>query len=247
MRHFAYCIAAALVALSVASVDEPESFGKTIAVIGATGGLGSRIVQRASELGYHVNAILRDGSKAAETLPLLPEVEHRIVPSFHPVNFKNLVEALTEQEYVVEVIDNEDRLEKVETIIRAVVEAKVQNFIVCGGAGVLKASDEKNARHLFEELEGSVESWFKPVSELHLKTQNLAFSSDIPVVAQLAPPAMSPGERTGTFTTSKDFLGVGGMDPISYEDVADVLMQALPNIKYYNRAVIGVRKTLDEL
>jgi hypothetical protein len=49
---------------------------------------------------------------------------------------------------------------------------------------------------------------------------------------------MSAGELTKGFTPSKDL--VGGVNSVSYEDVADVLLQAIPELHLFNRSMIGI-------
>jgi len=49
---------------------------------------------------------------------------------------------------------------------------------------------------------------------------------------------MSAGELTKALTPSKDL--VGGVNSASYEDVADVLLQAIPALQTFNRSMIGL-------
>ena len=149
------------------------------------------------------------------------------------------------REYVIEVIDNEDRLKKISTIARAAVDDKVQNFIVCGSAGAFKLSNDPDSKRLYDELGDSIGKWLKP-AEWHLSTQELAFASHIPIIAKLSPPEIYAGVRTGTYSPSKNVMGAG-VDSVSYEDVADVFMTALPKLEYYDRAMIGSSKTNKEL
>jgi hypothetical protein len=49
---------------------------------------------------------------------------------------------------------------------------------------------------------------------------------------------MAAGEHTKSLTPMKDI--VGGVNTASYEDVADVIIQAIPALKSYNRSMIGL-------
>jgi len=213
-----------------------------LAVIGSTGGLGQRIIEQAIEKGYIVTAIARDATKAASVLPA--GIDIKIVEAVHQDHFDALRSAVFGQDVVMEVIDNTDRVAKAELIIQAVIAENVPSFVACGGAGELRVSDVPDALRVYEEVGDKWGAWLTPVTEMHLAVQfstqlSMAFASTIPTVAQIAPPGMSAGELTKSFEPSKDVnAGVSGC---SYEDVADVFLQALENLEQYNRSMIGIR------
>ena len=72
-------------------------------------------------------------------------------------------------------------MEKVRLITQAVVEANVNTFIVCGGAGELKMSAEENSQRLYEVLGDSIGTWLKPVTLMHLEAQKVAFDSSVSI------------------------------------------------------------------
>ena len=210
-----------------------------LAVIGSTGGLGQRIVKQAIEKGYIVTAIARDATKAASVLPA--GIDIKIVEAVHQDHFDALRRAVFGQDVVMEVIDNTDLVAKAELIIQAVIAENVPSFVACGGAGQLRVSDVPDALRVYEEVGDKWGAWLTPVTEMHLavQVQHAAFASTIPTVAQIAPPGMSAGELTKSFEPSKDVNA--GVNGCSYEDVADVFLQALENLEQYNRSMIGIR------
>jgi putative NADH-flavin reductase len=208
-----------------------------LAVIGATGGLGQRIVKQAVEKGYTVTAIARDSTKAAAVLPAGTTI--KIVEGIHQDHYEALRSAISYQDVVIEVIDNTDRIAKAKLIIQAIIAENVPSFVACGGAGELRVSDAPDAQRLYEEVGDSWGAWLKPVTETHLAVQEAAFSSTIPIVAQITPPGMVAGELTKLFEPSKNIIA--GVGRCSYEDVADVLLQAIENFEQYNRSMIGMK------
>jgi putative NADH-flavin reductase len=151
-----------------------------LAVLGATGGLGQRIVRQAAELTSQkilVTAIVRDSAKASS---LFSEgINLKVVPSVDEANKALLLDAFKDQDIIIEVIDNTDRVEKVRLITQAVIDANVTSFIVCGGAGALKMSTEENSKRLYEVLGDSIGTWLKPVTLMHLEAQKVAFNSSV--------------------------------------------------------------------
>lgn len=151
-----------------------------LAVVGATGGLGQRIVKQAIELTTQkifVTAIVRDSAKASSLFP--DTVKLKVIPSVDEANKELLVDAFRGQDIILEVIDNSDRVEKVRLITQAVLHANVNTFIVCGGAGALKMSGEENSQRLYEVLGDSIGTWLKPVTLMHLEAQKVAFDSSV--------------------------------------------------------------------
>lgn len=101
-------------------------------------------------------------------------------------------------------------------------------------------SADPSSQRLYEVLGDSIGTWLKPVTLLHLATQQVAFSSSIPTVAQISPPGMAAGALSGEYKPIKDI--VAGVNSASYEDVADVILQAIPSLEEFNRAMIGIAK-----
>lgn len=151
-----------------------------LAVLGGTGGLGQEIVKQALAQNYAVTAVVRDLAKATSLLP--GTVNLKVVASVDESSLPLLVDALTGQDILIEVIDNSDRVAKVGVIVQAATQANVKSFIVCGGAGTLKMSADENAQRLYEILGDSIGTWLKPVTLMHLETQKVAFASSVRTV-----------------------------------------------------------------
>ena len=87
-------------------------------------------------------------------------------------------------------------------------------FVACGGAGTLFTNPEKTERlvSILETLPNM--GWARPVTNLHLAVQEIAFKSSIPTVFQIAPPGMVNETFTGSFEASKDLNA--GVNSLSY-------------------------------
>ena len=205
-----------------------------LAVVGATGGLGQCIVKQAAASGHTVTAVVRDAAKAAEAFAAF-EVSIKVADL---ASGAGLSEAFAGQDAVVEVISNSERPHAVEKIIAAAESAGVSTFAACGGGGVLRVAPAPDSPLLYIVLGDSMGAWLKPVTELHLAVQKLAFESKIPTVFQLAPPQMVPGELSRSFVPQKDV--VAGVNKVSYEDYADVFLQALLAAGEYNRSSVAI-------
>lgn len=206
-----------------------------LAVFGSTGGLGQRIVKAAIGAGHSVTGIARNSEKASALFGA--DITVKIVPSIEKDQYSLIVDAMRNADCVIEVVDNDNRVGKVELLVKAAEEANIFNFIVCGGAGALFMNDEKQQR-LYEFLGDSIGTWLKPVSLMHLEAQKIAFESKIPVVAQIAPPGMAAGELTNKLTPGNDITD--GVNSASYEDVADVIMQSMSCLDTFNRRMIAM-------
>ena len=88
-----------------------------------------------------------------------------------------MTEAFTGSDVVVEVISNSERPHGIQTIIKKAEEAAVPIFVACGGAGTLFIDPEKNQRlvSVLETLPNM--GWARPVTNLHLAVQEIAFES----------------------------------------------------------------------
>jgi hypothetical protein len=77
-------------------------------------------------------------------------------------------------------------------IVQACETQKVKTFIACGGAGQLFQPDGTRLWEFLATLPNM--GWAKPITELHMSVQEVAFKSSIPMVMQIAPPGMANGE-----------------------------------------------------
>jgi len=208
---------------------------KRIAVVGATGGLGQEIVRLSAAAGYEVIAVVRDAVKAKNLFESLAGV--RIAPA-DLSSGEGLTEAFAGAQVVVEVVANTERPHNIQNIVSKCETTGVSVFVACGGAGQLFIDPERSKR-LVTVLETMPNmEWVRPVTDLHMAVQEMAFKSGIPTVFQITPPGMSSGSLTGEFKASKDMAA--GVNSLSYQDVASVLLDSLNDAPFFDRAMMGL-------
>lgn len=185
-----------------------------IAVIGATGNIGSKIMAEALERGHDVTAIARDTSK----LPGHPRLSPQKGDAADSAALASIVHG---HEAVISSLPfpNVDPA----TLCAALKKAGVKRLLVVGGAGSLNAPgghgqlvDQPDFPAAWKDIALKGRDFLN-----HLKTEpTLEWTF-------LSPSAMiAPGERTGTFRTGKDDLLVdaAGNSHISQEDYAIAML-----------------------
>lgn len=189
-----------------------------IALIGATGMAGSRILEELVSRGHYVKAIARHTHKVADT--------ERVLSVDLDLNDHDaLVKELNGQDAVVSAV----RFQGLNgnALINAIRDSKVKRFVVVGGAGSLNVPNQ-NIRVLDSE---DFPEAYKPEAEAaagfldHLKQIDDLDWTFISPSAEFA-----PGKRTGEFRIGKDELLVGDEgSKISTEDFAVALSDELEN------------------
>ncbi len=187
-----------------------------IALIGATGMAGSRILEELVSRGHYVKAIARHTHKVADT--------ERVLSIDLDLNdHEALVNELKGQDAVVSAVRfqglNGDGL------INAIRDSKVKRFIVVGGAGSLNLPN-KNTRVLDSE---DFPEAYKPEAQAAATFLDSLKQVDDLDWTYISPSAeFGPGKRTGEFRTGKDELLVGDEgSKISTEDFAIALSDEL--------------------
>ncbi len=184
-----------------------------IAIIGATGNVGSRLVDEALSRGHHVTAIARDAGH-------LPPDENLEFLKADATNPEKLSEALKGHAAVI----SATRFQQVEpeSLIGAVRRSSVKRYLVVGGAGSLEVSpglalvDSPGFPALYrdESLAG------KAFLDALRKVEDLDWT-------MLSPSALfTAGKRTGVFRLGQDSLltSADGKSWISFEDFAVALL-----------------------
>ncbi|MBB5389955.1 MULTISPECIES: NAD(P)-dependent oxidoreductase [unclassified Herbaspirillum] len=192
-----------------------------IAIIGATGNVGSRILEEALRRGHSVIAIARDASKIAA----------RASVTARSADVKDTA-ALAAAIQGADVVVSSGRFAsfKAADLLPPVKQAGVKRIAVVGGAGSLEIAPGKA---LIDTPEFPAE--YKPeasagrdfLNDLR-KEQDIAWTF-------LSPSALFvPGERTGKFRLGQDQLLVAadGKSSISYEDFAIALLDELEQPKH---------------
>ncbi len=182
-----------------------------IALIGATGNAGSRILTELSQRGHQITAIARDTSK----VPPLPAVTAAAVDI---ADVARLSEILRGHEVVVSSVHF--TASDPEKLIEAVEAAGVPRYLVVGGAGSLEVAPGKRvvdtpdfpAQYRDEALGGA--------AFLDTLRRNTKLDWTF-----LSPSALfTPGERTGKFRLGTDQLLTNEHgSSISFEDYAIAL------------------------
>ncbi|MDQ1095014.1 MULTISPECIES: NAD(P)-dependent oxidoreductase [Chryseobacterium] len=201
---------------------------KKVAVIGATGFVGTHVVKELAERGYQVEALARDTSKVQQH-------ENVTAKSIDVNNVDELAEALKGNDAVINTFNAgwtnpnlyDDFLNGSVNIEKAVEKAGVKRFITVGGAGSLyidgkqlvdgpdfpqdiKPGAQAARDYLNKIKENTTLDWtfFSPAIEMHQGTA---------------------GVRTGKYRTALEnpVFDENGRSVLSVEDVAVVLADEL--------------------
>jgi putative NADH-flavin reductase len=204
-----------------------------VAVIGASGFIGSKLVHEAVSRGHVVTAITR----SPEKLPL----HERIVPAKADVNdVPALTRLLHGQDAVihayapgrgVEPRENKDKQRAgTLSIIAATKEAGVKRLLAVGGAGSLEV--RPGVAH-FDTPEFPAEYQGGARATAQIKDL-LRAENDLDWTFLCPSTSIFPGERTGKFRLGDDALltGADGQSRISVEDYAVAMIDELENPKH---------------
>lgn len=180
-----------------------------IAVIGATGMVGSRTVAEAASRGHQVDAYSRkgtavEGASSSQALDLSDAQAARAVIDAHDAT-------------VVTVVNRGDAQANVENHRGLIQAAPTGRFIVVGGAGGLQADENtllKDTPDFPAEIYAEANS-FVDVLNLYRASEGLVWTVLAPA------PVLQPGERTGQYKTELDVPA--GMT-VSAEDFAVALV-----------------------
>ncbi len=216
-----------------------------IALFGATGTIGSRVLREALERGHQVTAVVRDPAKGAELVERHPGLAVTTGDVLDPAS---VTDAARGQDVVVSAVgggDGPGHLATIEPAAKSLVAGLRElgdgapRLIAVGGAGSLRMPDGKrvwDAEGLPEFLlqimhaHGDALDFYRTVSDV--RWTNISPAGTI-----------EPGERTGTYRTALDDLVVDaqGRSRISAEDYAVALVDEIENPKH-----VGERFTVGE-
>ena len=220
---------------------------KKVALIGASGFVGSAILKELLDRGYKVEALVRNPGKIRINNPNLS------VKKLDVTNEHSLVDALNGYENVISAYNPgwqnphiyEDTLTNYPKILEAAKKAKVKRLLIVGGAGTLFV---KPGLRLIDS--GALpEAWLpgvKSLGEFYLNTLNKendidwVFFSPAANLGDLG--AKGPGKRTGKYRLGKDDLitDADGNSFISVEDYAKAMVDELESPAHHKeRFTIG--------
>jgi len=201
---------------------------KKVAVIGATGFVGSHIVKELGSRGYQVEAIVRDTSK-------VPQNDNITAKSININNIDELSEALKGSDAVISAYNAgwtnpnlyNDFLSGSENIEKAVEKSGVKRFITVGGAGSLYINgkqlvDSPDFPEAYKSGATAARDYLNKIKEN--KTLDWTFFSPAIEMNQT-----TAGTRVGTYRTSLEtpVFDENGRSVLSVEDVAVVLVDEL--------------------
>jgi hypothetical protein len=184
-----------------------------IAIIGATGNVGSRLVDEALSRGHQVTAIARNAAR------LSPD-KNLTFSRADATNPENLASALKGHDVVISATPFQQV--KPDSLIAAVRRSGIKRYLVVGGAGSLEVAPGL----------ALVDSPGFPVLYREEASAGKAFLEQLRKVSDLDWTVLSPsaffnaGKRTGTFRLGHDSLltAADGKSSISFEDFAIALL-----------------------
>lgn len=194
---------------------------KNVVLIGASGFVGTAILNELLNRGHKVTAIVRDLAKVTASNPNLKVVQADVTDT------DVLIEASKGKDAVISAYNPgwknpniyEETLKNYPLIVDSVKKAGVERLLIVGGAGTLFYAPGKMVMDA-DDVPAKLLPGIKSLGEFYLNT--LRKENDIDWIF-LSPAAnMTPGERTGKFRIGKDDLvvDVNGDSNISVEDYA---------------------------
>ena len=214
---------------------------KNVVLIGASGFVGTAILNELLNRGHKVTAIVRDPAKVTASNPNLKVIQADVTDT------DVLIEASKGKDAVISAYNPgwknpniyEETLKNYPLIVDSVKKAGVERLLIVGGAGTLFYAPGKMVMDA-DDVPAKLLPGIKSLGEFYLNT--LRKENDIDWIF-LSPAAnMTPGERTGKFRIGKEDLvvDVNGDSNISVEDYAVAMVDELEQKKYHKeRFTIG--------
>ena len=214
---------------------------KDVVLIGASGFVGTAILNELLNRGHKVTAIVRDPAKVTASNPNLKVVQADVTDA------DVLIETCKGKDAVISAYNPgwknpniyEETLKNYPLIVDSVKKAGVERLLIVGGAGTLFYAPGKMVMDA-DDVPAKLLPGIKSLGEFYLNT--LRKENDIDWIF-LSPAAnMTPGKRTGKFRFGKDDLVVdaNGDSNISVEDYAVAMVDELEQKKYHKeRFTIG--------
>lgn len=214
---------------------------KNVVLIGASGFVGTAILNELLTRGHKVTAIVRNPQKISTTHPNL------IVIKADVSDTNALVDACKGKDAVISAYNPgwtnpniyDEILRNYPLILNAVKQSGVERLLCVGGAGTLFCAPGLrvvDSGVIPDAIMGGVKS----LGEFYLNT--LIHEKDIDWVFFSPAGTLEPGKRTGVFRLGKDDLIVdeNGTSHISVEDYAVAMVDELETPKHhYERFTIG--------
>jgi uncharacterized protein len=200
-----------------------------IALFGATGMIGQRILAEALSRGHEVTAIVRD--------PVRLDKEHErlrvVVGDIFDEN--KVAQAVRGHDVVISAFgpkagEEKTLIEATRSLINGVKKSGVDRLIAVGGAGSLEVAPGVQLVNTPD-----FPDFIKPIALAHREALNIYLQEKELNWTNVSPAAMiAPGERTGTYRTDTDRLVVdeNGESRISAEDFAVAILDEVENPRF---------------
>lgn len=211
---------------------------KKIAIIGATGMIGSRILMELIERDYVITAISRhpfDLPGSTNLIACEGDLLNKDVVAGHVLALENevLISAINPDPNHLD-----DFVIAAENLVTVAKQCGIKKLITIGGAGSLLTSDDK----MIMDAEGFNPDW-RPIAEAHRKALDIYKNmSDFKFTwINVSPAAMiSPDEKTGIYRIGTDehlLTDSEGNSYISAEDFASAVVDLIPNEEIKNQRI----------
>ncbi|SFF40513.1 NAD(P)-dependent oxidoreductase [Thermoflexibacter ruber] len=199
---------------------------KKIILFGATGFVGSEILQQAIHRGFHVKTLVRNPAKLKMMHSLLETVLGD-VSSLEQVERVLEEDALVVSALSANTID--ERITYIENIIKAMNNKGLSRLIVLGGAGILQISETQK---LYEGEHFPLELLRFTLGHLgvlaHLKKSGMDYTL-------VCPPQILPNPATHNYAVHENYAPKGWT--INCGDLVHFIMEEVKNNKYIKSQV----------
>jgi len=195
-----------------------------VALIGATGRIGTRITVELLKRGHAVTAIVRNPEKAPDE-PNLRSAKGDVTDSDRTAALVRGHDAVISSAPFIPGISAK--------VLETVRKSGVKRYIAVGGAGSLKAADGK----LVMDNPQIPAEWLPSIKEGAELLKLLKADSQLDWTFFSPAVNIGPGERTGKFRLGLDEVVAdpGGKSSISYDDYAIALVDELEQGKHIRR------------
>ena len=221
--------AAAVTAATTKRTTKYPALPRSVLIVGATGGLGSRVSQSALEAGHRVSVLVRSQDKldrvfGYENVAALSKTTIGSVTDASAV-----ANACTGVDTVIECLGNQDREAGIDVLIRTIGSFPAESqpaFIALGGSPALLLSEDGTPATAHERI-----APMAGLAKMHLQTLSKLKESPIIHWAQICPARMTPsvnGKPSGEFMARPNIIDMRVYEtgtPLFYEDVAATMVE----------------------
>ena len=193
-----------------------------VALFGATGMIGSRILAELVHRGHHVTAAARDISKIPPTANVKP-VEINIL---HP---REVASTIHDADAALSAFNPgmehpEILVTATQSLIGAAKSAHVKRLLTISGTGALFS---RPGVRMVDEPDFS--EYWRPAARAHANALDELMASGLDWTAISPPPLIQPGRRTGRYRLGTDYIveDAHGNSHISAEDFAVAMVDEL--------------------